>query len=497
MTGELADSRKRFVRSSIINCFLISTFLAASAQSIPQYQPRGSIGYIRYEEAQPIMDALKEALPDKLHYVNAKALPSAWAAWVVRHDSEIRSRLAQGDEDSLINFLLFGTSFTDKPRITLDVLANMAGKPWRTEPNSSSESTAFVKALAARADDLVRAISAPGTNERLLFARHLLEGKGPSLKTPAGRDRSREYLFENLHRIINEQVGYARLLQSARLLADSSAEFAERSKLYSARGLSSDTSLLPNLAIEKALLSLKAQGLIARASVRRVGIIGPGLDFTDKEDGYDFYPQQTIQPFAVIDSLLRTGLANATDLRVTTFDLSARVNDHLRRARERARRGEGYTIQLPREGQGHWYPNAIAYWSQFADQIGKPVSPVAVPAGIGDLKVRAVRVRSAIVSLITPEDVNIVLQRLNLSPAESFDLIIGTNIFVYYDVFEQCLALANVERMLRPGGLLLSNNALLELPSIGIRSVGYETVVYSDRPDHGDHIVWYQRDALR
>jgi hypothetical protein len=31
--------------------------------------------------------------------------------------------------------------------------------------------------------------------------------------------------------------------------------------------------------------------------------VGPGLDFADKQEGYDFYPLQTIQPFAVIDSL--------------------------------------------------------------------------------------------------------------------------------------------------------------------------------------------------
>jgi hypothetical protein len=173
------------------------------------------------------------------------------------------------------------------------------------------------------------------------------------------------------------------------------------------------------------------------------------------------------------------------------------VNDHLRRARERARRGEAYTIQLPRDAHSPWKPEAIDYWARFGEQIGKPVAPVAVPPGIGNLKVRAVRVRPTAVSLITPEDVNIVLQRSNVSLANAFDLIIATNIFVYYDVFEQSLALANVERMLRPGGLLLSNNALLELPGLGIRSVGYETVVYSDRPDHGDHIVWYQRDATR
>ena len=76
-----------------------------------------------------------------------------------------------------------------------------------------------------------------------------------------------------------------------------------------------------------------------------------------------------------------------------------------------------------------------------------------------------------------------------------FDLIVATNIFIYYDVFEQSLCLRNVETMLRRGGFLLTNNALLELPSSGVHSVDYLTVVYSDRPDDGDHIVWYQRAA--
>ena len=70
---------------------------------------------------------------------------------------------------------------------------------------------------------------------------------------------------------------------------------------------------------------------------------------------------------------------------------------------------------------------------------------------------------------------------------------ICANVFVYYDLLDQCLALANVEALLRPGGFLLSNNALLELPSSRMRSVGYLTVQYSDRPDDGDHIVWYRR----
>ena len=74
-----------------------------------------------------------------------------------------------------------------------------------------------------------------------------------------------------------------------------------------------------------------------------------------------------------------------------------------------------------------------------------------------------------------------------------FDLIVATNVFVYYDVLDQALAFTNVEAMLKPGGFLLSNNALLELPESRMRSVGYLTVQYSDRQDDGDHIVWYRR----
>ena len=52
--------------------------------------------------------------------------------------------------------------------------------------------------------------------------------------------------------------------------------------------------------------------LIEAGSVDRVGVIGPGLDFTDKAEGYDFYPPQITQPFSVIDSLRRVDEIDAT-----------------------------------------------------------------------------------------------------------------------------------------------------------------------------------------
>lgn len=495
--------RFRKFRIRIVRCLILSSLLAVwilapgtEPLSCTQF-PAGKASYITYDEARPILEALQEALPAELRSASPQEARVAWAKWVAHHDAEIRSRLAQGDEDSLINLLLFGTSFTGHPRITLDVLTKLAGRPWQNVPSSSFDVALFIRAIGARADDLVRAMARPGSNERLMFARHLIGNKGYDAKNSKDRERIKRYLLSSLARVLKEQAGYASILESARLLGDPSAEFAERSRLFSARGLSTDASLFPNLAIERALESLKVQSQLSGNSVRRVAVIGPGLDFADKQDGYDFYPQQTIQPFAIIDTLLRLGLARVNDLKVTTLDLSPRVNDHLERTRQRAVRGASYVVQLPRNLESSWKPETIDYWQSFGDRIGSPVAPIQPPAGAGKLKVRAVRIRPSVVSLVTPEAVNIVLQRLDLPASEQLDLIIVTNTLVYYDVFEQSLALANIERMLRPGGFLLSNNALLELPSSEMRSVGYQTVVYSDRPDDGDHIVWYQRARMR
>jgi hypothetical protein len=477
------------MRNWILAVLLTSLSLATHRPVV--HGQASKVPNITYEDGRPLLEALREVAPPELRFATAKE----WTKWIARRDAEIRSRLVQGDEDSVTNFLLFGTSFTRQPRVTLDALAQLAGKSLEAKASDSLNGPALNR-IDSRIDDLLKAMATPGNNERVLFARKLAESKGHDIRTSSSRQKVKQYLLTNLARVLNEQVSYAKVLESARLLGDSSAEFAERSKLYSTRGLSSDTSLLPNFAIEKALSSIKTRGLLEPATIRRVAIIGPGLDFTDKQDGYDFYSQQTIQPFAIIDTLLRLGLASP-NLRVTTFDLSPRVNDHLRRAKERGARGANYTIQLPREAQARWTQEAIDYWTRFGNQIGTAATPAAVPAAIGAVKVRAVRVRPSVVALITAEDVNIVLQRPQLPPGQQFDLIIATNIFVYYDVFEQSLALANVGHMLRMGGLLLSNNALLELPGSSMRSVDYETVVYSDRPNDGDHIVWYQRVATQ
>lgn len=473
----------------IVACLLTLGIACALLAQMPQAR---RVIFIPYDDARPILEAEAEILPQGLIGKSQSELARDWPAWIARHDAEVRTRLAQGDEDSLINFLVFGTSYTRQPRISATQLGQLNQSGAIT--NLATENSPVVNRLKARISDLIKAALVPGTNERVLFAREILTGrKGFNLATPTGRAQAEKFLLGSISRILSEHAAYARVLEQARLQGDPSEEFAERSRLYRTRGLSSDTSILPNFALEEALKNLKARALLAPKSVTRVAIVGPGLDFTDKQEGYDFYPQQTIQPFAVIDTLLRLGLARADALQVTTLDLSPRVNGHLARARERALRGQAYTVQLPRDMHAGWKPDVVSYWEHFGDQIGVPATPVLVPADAGDLRVRAVRIRPDIVARVNPVNLNIVAQRMELPESERFDLIIGTNIFVYYDTFEQSLAMNNVEHMLKQGGLLLSNNAMLELPFSRVHSVGYTTAVYSDRQSDGDYIIWYRR----
>src|SRR5207244_8364455 len=113
------------------------------------------------------------------------------------------------------------------------------------------------------------------------------------------------------------------------------------------RDYSSHTILSPDRGIKQSLSVHMHNGLVAAGGVHRVSIVGPGLDFADKRQGYDFYPIQTIQPFAVIDSLIRLGLASPGQIRATTFDVSPRVNHHLEAARQRAGEGGAYVLNLP------------------------------------------------------------------------------------------------------------------------------------------------------
>ncbi len=413
----------------------VLSFCHAVAQT-PQYVP--------FSAAQPVLSALQSSLPPALK-PSGQPTAAAWDGWIRAQDKEIRSRLERGEEDTLTNLLRLGVTYTKQERISYSYLERY-GKD------------RYVNSLAEkRADDLMRALAAPHPSEGMKQMRDFLEKQGYNLRTPDGRKKVKAYMLANLGRMRDEVIRTQAEVYQKKNAPNLFQSFKDR-------GISTDSNLYPDYMVELQLRRMMKAGLLKSGSVHRVAIVGPGLDFVNKNSGSDFYPPQSTQPFAVIDSLARLGLADPASVEVITFDISSRVNQHLEHARKEAAAGKPYPIQLLSSPSDHWTKEYAAgfleYWQHLGDQIGKPIPRIPVPEGAPDIWNRAISVRPSVVERVTPVDMNVVFETLPLPPDKQFDLVIGTNIFIYYGGLEQSLARANLATMIKPGGFLVTNEGL-------------------------------------
>ncbi len=416
----------------LLVCALAAVCLAAQT---PQY--------VSFSAAQPVLQAYQNSLPAALK-PSGHPTAAAWDKWVRSEDQRIRARLERGQEDTLTNLLRQGVTYTKQAQISFVALE-------RYGDDKDVDSLAN-----KRADDLIRALAAPHPSEGMAEMRAFLEKRGFNLKTREGQAKVKAYMLANLARMRDEVIRTVKEVYEKK--------GANLSQQFKDRGISTDSNLSPDYLIDLHLRHMMAQGLLKPGSVHRVAIVGPGLDFVNKNSGSDFYPPQTTQPFAVIDTLARLGLADPATVDVETFDISSRVNEHLARARKQAEAGRWYTIQLLSSPSDKWNQNYstgfLEYWQDLGQEVGKPAPKIPVPAAAGNIWNRAVSVRPAVVLRVVPVDMNVVYQSLPLPSDKQFDLVIGTNIFVYYGSLEQSLARANLGTMIKPGGFLISDEYL-------------------------------------
>src|SRR5580698_2521329 len=153
--------------------------------------------FISYTNAKPVLDQDQpgDQLPAELRNPNE----AKWRAWSQRQDKAIRARLQQGDLDSMVNLLLYGTSFTKQPRIRVDAFAEA--------------SRAGI--LRARVDDLVAGLRSPGDNERLTFLNGLLRSQGIDPSSPG---ETGVFIYNNVLRVIQEMGTLAKRAEEARRL---------------------------------------------------------------------------------------------------------------------------------------------------------------------------------------------------------------------------------------------------------------------------------------
>jgi len=421
------------------------------------------IEFLSFDRLEPLLPGNRFTLPGDLSGTRDQ-IRAAWPRWIQSHDREIRARLVRGEEDTLVNFILFGVSFTDRPRVL---------------PDDASETA--LRLIDERTQHFIAAIAMPNS-DRLNLLNNLLSRLGYRTSTEPERQRLRQYISSQVSRYMAEREQYRAAMNRAR--ADTSTSDNAASRVYKDRGLSVDTDFRPNYALDQALADVKRRGLLR--SVKRVAIVGPGLDFTDKDSGFDYYPLQTLQPFALIDSLVRLEMARATDLKVSIFDISTQSLDHISQAISRARSRQPYTLQLVLDRTPSWNSGALNYWRRLGERIGSNVSPLTAPSQIRNVDRRAVRIPPEIVTTLAPQPLNIVTQHVEAPSSQKFDLIVATNILLYYDRLEQALALLNIESMLNAGGVALFNDPVEDYAGLRLRRVATLPVPYT--PDQSDEV---------
>jgi hypothetical protein len=454
----------------LVRLRFLRIFLPLLLYSVGVFSENQQVQYVSFAEAAETLRMFSDSGLPGSDIVS----PQSWDRWIHEQDQEVRSRINRGVEDSISNLILYGTSYTDLPRFENPESAVTA------EGTLSEGARARVRALA-------KAARTATTNERTRIVQSFLRQKR------IAADHAEGFLSQNLLRFAEEQRSYNKELDEAERSRDLDQKNLTRGTLYQSRGLSADTSLLVNYALEDTLRTLVDKGVIAEGKIRRIAIIGPGLDFTNKHNGYDFYPLQTIQPFAVMESVLRLKLGRPGDVAVVAMDLNPAVNAHMAKLHRDADAGRPYTLQLPRDTGADWPKGAVSYWAHFGEIIGVEAEPLPVPRMLqGGVALRAVSVAPRYALHVTPLDLNVVAQREQLRSEQAFDLVIATNILVYYDRFQQALAMANIAGMMKPGGVFLSNDALSSHHLARLRLLDRHIVSLSTNGPFGDNVLAYQ-----
>ena len=254
-----------------------------------------------------------------------------WLAWARRQDSSIRARLQQGDLDSMVNLLFYGTSFTKQPRIS------MQGE------GIAAASRAGV--LRARVDDLVAGLGSPGDNERLVFLRRFVRSQGLDPEAPDG-PRNLAY---SSSRISSGWFRRGRSWRSAPRMPSPSLPQTTRRRSWTARrcsaiaGYRSTPAFSPTSPSNRPCVISKQRGVLREGQVARVAVIGPGLDFIDKNEAsaYDYYPAADSATVCLV-RFARPAAAGESQ-RGIDVDLrhQLQVIEHIQRSSRTRREGHG------------------------------------------------------------------------------------------------------------------------------------------------------------
>ena len=358
----------------------------------------------------------------------------------VERDTE--RRVAEGEREHLIYYALQSTRFTKRARIEPAVSARRfvesLAEPERTrflDDAGCVPPRGWPEAERARVADALDALKRVTTDARLSYFKQLMASGGGSVSVDG---------------LYADYVRVARFLYKKEFTSGVTA--AEVAQLYQTRAHSSDTQIEAGFGVYLGLGALHA--LEPGQRIRRVLVVGPGLDFAPRTDLIDVVEPQIYQPFTIADALLALSISVEADLRVESVDVNPRV---VRFADAVART----PVTL------HLFTGVIetreqpfsADYRDYVRALGRAIgTAVSAPPAIGADKryQHSIAVREQVRRGMSAERLNIITERVG---EEGFDLVVVTNVLTYFDDRQLALALANIAAMLRPDGYLLHNES--------------------------------------
>jgi hypothetical protein len=418
------------VRALIVALSLI----AAGAAALPVRADR--VRPLRWDDfPQPIQRRLTAAGIDRASF-------TAYQSDRARRTAE---RVRESDLDAMVYYALQSTAFTQEPPIepALSAKAFVEGLDAETRTRFLAGSVAPAEAVAApvrrRLTAFAEAVKKGTAGSRLDYFHASLQRETPVPADPG--------LF-----VVQQYVRATRFLYEKEFVAQQQADRGQAvAALYHDRGLSTDTAVEAGYLVYMGLATLKA--LEPERRIKRVLIVGPGLDLAPRTGLLEFGPPESYQPYAVADALVSLKLSSLDDLVIVGGDVNPRVVEHLRSARDHdvsltlvSGLGDGPVVTLKDDYR--------SYFDQLGTSIAEAFAPPSLPSRYAGHLRKSLRVRQAARRAVDGASLDIASDRLDGAPV---DLVIATNIFPYLDDAALTMALSNIASMLGPAGVLLHN----------------------------------------
>ena len=383
-------------------------------------------------------------------------------------DQKTAQRQRAGSIDQLVYYLLQSSGFTKQPKVEPVASAREYVDKLNPEDRASflRDRPPYLpsvenapKVVSQRIQDFIVALGRPTSDERFGYFKSVLREER---RVPASLPKALYADYARSMKFLYRKEVVANGLKPA----DKGPFLAS---LYQDRAPGTETRMEASYTVFAALSVLKA--LNPGVQLNRVLIVGPGIDLSPRTGLIDAIPPESDQPYAVADALLALGLSNPDLLQVHCVDVNDRVIRFVSEFPTRNIRRLTFVSSFQKNARNSPTKDFKLYFDRLGKHVGAEV-PVDAALKSEYMK-KSLLVRQDVAEKITAEKMNVVTERYKPSP--QYDLVVVTNVFLYFNKTELLLALSNIHSVLKQGGFLVHNESRSGLDSTSIM-LGLEPV---------------------